>query len=256
MNPETISIASPYPAEIAYLRGSAPGEPLPPIFLVHAAGGAARNFGSVLRRLPESVVALDLPGHGRSGGEAPRSIAEGAAVLRAVALALAPEGRVVLAGHSMGAAVALEVAADAGPARVAGAVSIAAGARLSISKGLAEMARRSFDAFLAALAASGTPEVTIAQLRETGGETVARDFEASVGSDLLERARTYGGPLLAIGGGRDRTAPPDLVRELAAGAPRAELVMIEGAGHVLPVERPDEVAAAIRAFVSRLEARG
>src|SRR5437868_4947982 len=76
-----------------------------PILLIHAAGGAARNFGSVLRRLP-AARAIDLPGHGRAGGEAPRSIDESARF----ALASAPPGELLVGGHSMGGAVALTVA--------------------------------------------------------------------------------------------------------------------------------------------------
>jgi pimeloyl-ACP methyl ester carboxylesterase len=248
-----VPIEAPRPLAVGCLRGpaGAGAAAAPRIFLVHAAGGAAKNFGSLLRRLGADAVALDLPGRGRTPGEAPRSIGESAEILLAVARALAPEGRVVLAGHSMGAAVALAAAAEAGAARVAGVVAIAAGARLQISRGLVEAARRDFAGFLAALGAAGSPAATIAALGEAGAETVARDLEASLGFDLLLPARRHGGPLLVIGGGRDHTAPPAVVRELAEGAPRAELVMLEGAGHILPVERPDEVAAAIRAFAER-----
>lgn len=254
MTPFAVRIGAPREAEIACLRGpdEAAGRGARPLFLVHAAGGAARNFGSLLRRLGAAAVALDLPGHGRSGGEAPRTIEESAGILAAVAAAVAPAGRVVFAGHSMGAAVAARAAADLGRGRVAGLVAIAAGAQLGLSKGMAEAARRDFERFLVALEAAGSPKATLAQLREAGGETVARDLEATVGYDLLAQARAWGGPLLVIGGSRDRTAPPERVRALAEGVPGAALVMIEGAGHILPVERPDEVAAAIEAFLARL----
>ena len=43
----------------------------PPLILIHGAGGTYLHWPSHLRRLPEQLVyALDLPGHGRSGGSA------------------------------------------------------------------------------------------------------------------------------------------------------------------------------------------
>lgn len=242
--------------EIACMRGGGPAglsAAQPALFLVHAAGGAARNLGSLLRRLGDRAVALDLPGHGRSPGEAPRTIEESAEILAAVAEALAPApARIALGGHSMGAAVAAAAAASLGRSRVAALLAIAAGARLAFSAEFAAAARRSFDSFLATLAALQSPPAYVAQLRETGTETVARDLEAAAGYDVLAPARAYGGPLLVLAGGRDRTATPESARALAEGTRGGELVVVPDAGHVLPVERPNECAEAILRFLARL----
>jgi pimeloyl-ACP methyl ester carboxylesterase len=240
-------------ADVFCLRGSGARVLRNPLFLVHAAGGAARNFGSLLWRLGPRAVAVDLPGHGRSPGEAPRAIDESAAILAAVGRALDPSGKVVFGGHSMGAAVALAAAAASGRARVAGAVAIAAGARLWIERDLARLARRDFGGFLVALAEGGAPRTSVESLRQAGQETVARDLAASLGFDLIERARAYGGPLLVIGGTSDAIATPENVRALARSLPAAELVMIEGGGHLLPIEKPDEVAEAIARFIEGLD---
>ncbi|HVY60614.1 MAG TPA: alpha/beta hydrolase [Planctomycetota bacterium] len=214
-----------------------------PVLLIHAAGGAARNFGSVLRRL-EGARAIDLPGHGRAGGEAPRTIAASAEI----ALAGAPEGPFIAAGHSMGGAVALTLATLA-PDRVRGVVLIATGARLQMSRAVAEKARNDFEGFLAALQATGSPIMTIEALRQAGQETVARDLEACVPWDGLALAPRVKAPALLLAGERDRTTPPALVRELAAALPAgARVVVLPGAGHVLPVEKPDDVAREIEAF--------
>jgi pimeloyl-ACP methyl ester carboxylesterase len=220
-----------------------------PILLLHAAGGAARNFGSVARRLGPRARALDLPGHGRAGGEPLRSIEE---MARHV-LAAAPEGPIVAAGHSMGGAVALTLAALA-PGRVRGVALIATGARLQMSRAVAEKARLDWPGFIAALAAAGSPSTMLSQLEETGPEAVAADLAAAVGWSGLEIAPRVLRPVVLLAGERDRTAPPALVRELAAALPRARVVVVEGGGHVLPVERPDEVAREVAALAEEAEA--
>ena len=104
----------------------------PPLVLVHGAGGTHLLWPAALRRLAEtSVYALDLPGHGRSEGSAqPRIDRYAEAVddfLQTIGLHQA-----VIAGHSMGGAVALQLGLDY-PGRIAGLVLIATGPRLPVA---------------------------------------------------------------------------------------------------------------------------
>jgi pimeloyl-ACP methyl ester carboxylesterase len=50
-------------------------------------------------------------------------------------------------------------------------------------------------------------------------------------------------------GRQDRITPPALSEELAALVPGARLHLVDGSGHMLPAERPDAVAAALRALL-------
>ena len=104
----------------------------PPLVLVHGAGGNLMHWPGELRRLPgHTVYALDLPGHGKSGGAGRAEIGAYAEVVRgfAEALGLVP---FVLAGHSMGGAIALEFALRY-PARLAGLILVGTGARLRVA---------------------------------------------------------------------------------------------------------------------------
>ncbi|HUR95207.1 MAG TPA: alpha/beta fold hydrolase [Gemmatimonadales bacterium] len=56
-------------------------------------------------------------------------------------------------------------------------------------------------------------------------------------------------PTLVIVGEEDALTPPDGARRLAAGIPGARLVVVPGAGHVPPLERPTETTAAILDFL-------
>src|SRR5687767_12442704 len=103
----------------------------PTVVLVHGSGGNTEAWRPQLDGLSDvaRVVALDLPGHGRSSGSF-ASIDEATMVVRAFvdAIGLAP---VVIGGHSMGGAVAQAfVLAD--PDRTAGVMLVGTGARLRV----------------------------------------------------------------------------------------------------------------------------
>src|SRR5574337_242258 len=104
----------------------------PLLVLVHGAGGTHRHWPEEVRALPgRRVIALDLPGHGGSPGPAPGTVAGLARSVLGLLDALGVPGAVV-AGHSMGGAVALTLALEA-PARVAGLCLVGTGARLRVS---------------------------------------------------------------------------------------------------------------------------
>lgn len=79
-----------------------------PIVLIHGAGGSSLGWHSSLRRMPgQKVIALDLPGHGRSVGAGKQSITDYAHDVVDFIHALKLT-RVTLAGHSMGGAIAMQ----------------------------------------------------------------------------------------------------------------------------------------------------
>ena len=59
-------------------------------------------------------------------------------------------------------------------------------------------------------------------------------------------------PALVIVGAEDKSLPPALSREIAAGLPDSELVVVEGAGHLSALEQPAAVTGAMLEFVSRV----
>jgi pimeloyl-ACP methyl ester carboxylesterase len=56
-------------------------------------------------------------------------------------------------------------------------------------------------------------------------------------------------PALVIGGSADKLTPLKYARYLAEHIPDARLVIIEGAGHMVMLEQPEQVADAVREFV-------
>jgi pimeloyl-ACP methyl ester carboxylesterase len=83
-----------------------------------------------------NVLALDLPGHGRSGGEAPASVEQAADAVAQVLVALAI-ARAAVVGHSWGSLIALELAARWGE-RVSHLVLVGTAYPMKVSPALIE----------------------------------------------------------------------------------------------------------------------
>lgn len=69
---------------------------------------------------------------------------------------------------------------------------------------------------------------------------------AMEGFDVRGRLRDIPVPAIVLHGSRDRLFPLESARRLASGLPRAELRVIPGAGHVLPLTHGETVVAAVR----------
>lgn len=233
----------------------------PPLVLLHGAGGTHRHWPEELRALPgRRVVALDLPGHGGSPGPALTSISGYArsvvAALDALQLPAA-----VLAGHSMGGAIALTLALEA-PSRVAGLVLVGTGARLRVSPAvlqatadpaaLAAAAGTMTDfAFGASAGASLRQEFTAGLLAVAPG-VAHGDFTACDAFDVMARLGELRAPTLVVCGTEDQLTPrkyAELLRDRIAGA---RLELVPGAGHMVALEAPGRVAGAIGAFLASL----
>jgi pimeloyl-ACP methyl ester carboxylesterase len=204
------------------------------------------------------VVALDLPGHGPLGGRGHPSVAAYQAWLDAVLIALA-DGPVVLAGHSMGGAIA-QAEALARPERLAGLVLVGTGARLRVLARLVHLLRenpREGQRLIQDLSfAPGAPrecmELVDRVLRAGAPLVTLADYLACDRFDVRERLASMRTPTLVLAGVEDRLTPPAYGRFLAEAIPGARLVEIPAAGHFPQLEQPVAVNAAIREFLARL----
>jgi len=79
---------------------------------------------------------------------------------------------------------------------------------------------------------------------------VVEGFEASLSDHVTPHAAAFTMPTLLIAAGRDQITPIADVRGLRERMPDAQLVELEGVGHLIHYERPAEAAEAIRAFLA------
>jgi len=237
--------------------GTPPGEP--PLVLLHGAGGSHLYWPPQVRRLAgRTVYALDLPGHGQTGGR-PDSTISGYAESVLDWMRSAGVEPAVLVGHSMGSAIAL-VAALRVPRAVAGLALLGASARLRVAPEILSDSASQVD-FPRAVdtvtdwgfsPSAQTSLVELARQRtlESGYETFHLDFQACDDFDVRQQLSEIKVPTIIIQGEDDRLTPLFLARELADGLEAAELVSLAGAGHMVMLEKPAEVAELLDRFMS------
>ncbi len=152
---------------------AARGEAGPAILCIHGAGGSHSHWGHILGGLGDTarIYAADLPGHGRSDPPGRPSISAYVEFLLALMDALGLE-RAVLAGHSMGGAIALTAAAER-PERVAGLILAGASARLRVLPSLIAGLTEDPAAAIEQLVAMSTPPTPRRSCRPPPGLSTA-----------------------------------------------------------------------------------
>ncbi len=82
-------------------------------------------------------------------------------------------------------------------------------------------------------------------------ESYLKTLEVSVREDRAAPLEKLGVPTLVITGDEDRVYPLELTRHMARRIPRAELVVLEGCGHLSNLEQPEAFNAALLDFLTR-----
>lgn len=243
------------------------------VLLLHGQPGSRRDWDAVLSHLPAGVTALapDRPGYGESDERATGFLgnADAAAAL------LDREGieRAVVVGHSWGGGIGLALAqhhpervvglvlaASVGPeclglidrvlaAPVAGGVLAFAGfTALRHTLGLAPTRRAA-----KRLLPSGALTATSRSLRRRDAWrsfSVEQRLMAAELPALADGLGSISAPTVVLSGDADRIMPKATASLLAEAIPQAELVEVPGAGHLLPVDAPDVVAATAAALAA------
>ena len=233
----------------------------PPVLLLHGGGGSHLNWPPQIRRLSEQrMFTLDLPGHGKSEGVGRQDIAEyGKAVIefmKAVRLSA-----VVMVGFSMGSAIALSLALKYRK-RVLGLGLIGSGAKMRVASSTLEMAANpsTFSAVIQTIiensySSTADPhlkELAVEQMTQTRQAVLYGDFLACDAFDVMERVRKIQVPTLLVCGSEDRMTPPNRSEYLRDQIESAQLHVVEGAGHMVMIERPDEVAGLLTGFLDQI----
>lgn len=220
---------------------------LPPVILIHGAGGSHVSWPAEMRRLAgQQVFALDLPGHGKSRGFAQQSIPAYADLIHNFLTELGLT-EAVLVGHSMGGAIALTLALKY-PRQVAGLGLLASGAflgvetgfldelgnPLTVPSGLQRLQNRIFSPSTSA----AVIDTAMRSLRELRPSLLLADWLACAAFDLREMVDQVHAPAWIAYGSDDRLIPISYSHFLAAHLPVVKLQVVPAAGHMLMVEQP------------------
>jgi pimeloyl-ACP methyl ester carboxylesterase len=236
---------------------------LPTVIFIHGAGMDHTVWTLQTRFFAHhgrNVLALDLPGHGRSAGPALTSVGARADWLLRAMDALKLE-KAALVGHSMGGLIALETAARA-PSRAWALALLGVATRMPVHPDLLKAAQSGEHSAIDLITSWG-----YGRRAHLGGAQAPGTWMLGAGSRLLERGTDHvlGTDLaacdayveapqaaakvtcsvLVIAGETDRMTAPASARELAAKFQDGHVVMLAGAGHLMMVEQPDRTLDAL-----------
>jgi pimeloyl-ACP methyl ester carboxylesterase len=236
-----------------------------PVVLVHGLGDDHRAWRRVVAplMLTRRVVLYDLRGHGGSPlGDADGSLAQLGADLIGV-LDDAEIDRAAIAGFSLGGTIAMRAAIDT-PDRVSALALVGTSSRVN-------SAARGWYEERAALVENDDPELRTTLDKDT--EDVYRNRAEEIEAGLQIRRESTADPrgfanaclamsslneapldpelgaiavpTVIVAGDADQHCPPRASEIIAEKISGSTMQVLEDTGHPLPVERPDEVAAAI-----------
>lgn len=250
-----------------------------------------RQFNALRKSHPEArLLTMDLRGHGQTGA-VPASLCtvEGAAAdALAVIAERAATGKLIVVGHSLGGLIALHMVRAAEESirrRIAGVVLIstsidklaAQGVPQILASPVADAARNAIESspkeirkFREAIAALMAPSLAVAVFaRRTDYEIIEfhaamineTPLETFVGylDDLQDHDEFVAGPYLeglpgaVLVGTKDDVTPRKQADLIMEKWPDAELVEVDGAGHMLPLEAPEAVNRAIERVLEKVQ---
>lgn len=179
-------------------------------------------------------------------------------------------GRLILAGHSMGGRVAMEMARQA-PGRIAGMALLNTGMHprregeetkrqamidLAHGHGMAALAAKWLPGMMNSEA---TPDPKLmadltAMVRRMTPEIHERQLRALLSRPNAAASLTFRGPMLLITGAQDVWSPVAQHQDIARLCPQARLEIVADAGHFAPVEQPSEVAHLLAAWAREVAA--
>jgi 3-oxoadipate enol-lactonase len=242
----------------------------PPVVLLHSAGLDLTYWDAQLDALRRAhdVVALDLPGHGRSHGQAAEITIKTMSAAIAAAIADLETGPVHLVGLSVGGLIAQSITLDR-PQLVRSLVLIDTAARFS-PVGQATMRERAdtargdgMAAVLPGLFNHWFMPGTLAQrphLVDRATKTLLHDdpdvhaalWEMIAAFDVADRLTALTVPTLVLVGEHDSSSPISCAQHLRDAIPHARLQIVPDTAHLSPIESPDVVTNHIDAFLNEM----
>ncbi len=256
----------------AYTGGKAFNPVLPTAVFIHGAQNDHSVWALQTRYFAHhgfSVLAVDLPGHGRSGGPALPRVEAMADWVNAL-LDAAGVTKALLIGHSMGSLIALEAAARA-PQRIAGLALVGTAYPMKVSPLLLDTARDREPVAIDMVniwshsSISQKPSAPGPGFYVQGGsrrlmqrisqrnpdKVFFTDFSAcNEYANGEQAAAALSCPALFLLGRKDIMTPPKAATSLSSVMPTAKTMVLDGSGHALMAEQPDQVLDALFSFAS------
>lgn len=224
------------------------------IIFVHGAGGSGEKWSYQLSGIDGyNLIALDLPGHGRSEGSPAEMISEYCEFIWSFVQALGIV-QFFIAGHSMGGAIAMELAL-AYPKALIGLIIVDSGARLRVNPTTLEVLSKG-EHPIENVKYSYSRKVSEEVLKQAAVEmktvptaVYLADFKACNGFNIMDRIHQINLPSLVICGEDDQLTPVKYSEYLASELGQSTFSIVKDAGHMAMLEKPDSVNKAMQDFL-------
>jgi pimeloyl-ACP methyl ester carboxylesterase len=204
------------------------------------------------------VTIPDLPGHGLSEDKGRDRIKDYAEWLKGFLDVLSLENP-ILVGHSMGGAIAQELALNY-PSYLKALVLVGTGAKLRVSPTILDLVGKDFEMMVHLSCEYAYAETVPEEMVREGFEILCQnspdilygDFLACDRFDSRERLKEISIPTVIICGTEDKLTPPLYSQYLHDNIRKSVLHLIEGAGHMVMLERPRDFNKVIEKFCRSL----
>ena len=239
----------------------------PEIIFLHGGGQNAHTWDATVLAVARPALAIDLPGHGhsswRGNGYDPGALADDVAR----ALDALVSGPLPVTGMSLGGLVGIELAA-AGRVTALALVDITPAVTQEraapVLQTVMEAASKATEDDLLDFLSTAMPQRSRASLQRSLGHNIVRGkdgwrwrydpdiMSAAAGFDaspLWQLLRQANCPTLLVRGGRSKAVLEADIDRLRSHLPRAEVAVIDGAGHSIQSDAPIELAAQLRSFL-------
>ena len=239
-----------------WVNGSNFGEHEQSLVFIHGSGGDHSAWSHQYAGLHKqyNIAAVDLPGHGSSEGNGESDIERYCLWVKNL-LDILQLKNVILVGHSLGAAINLQFAINY-PQTIQGIVTVGGGMKMPVNPAIFEflkanpvesvelickfsVAKQNREKFM---------EPLMKSLAQTRTDVLQGDLSACDKFDVSQKISKISVKALAICGAEDKMTPPEFSRQISESISGARLCLIEGAGHMVMMERPEEFNEALKEF--------
>ncbi|HEX9396855.1 MAG TPA: alpha/beta fold hydrolase [Burkholderiales bacterium] len=238
-----------------------------PLFFLHGVSGGNSAWDRQVAhftKLGYRCTSWDQPGYGKNPAVDPYNLENVAAALRK----LVGDEKAVLVGHSMGGLIAQEFYARY-PESVAAlalcftSAAFVGGSEFSnqfveqrigpLDRGetMAQLAQRLMPAARGRISDEKGFELAVRMMAALSPETYRKAVHLLTTFDRRAELPKIAVPTLLVAGSDDTTAPARLMARMAEKIPGAELVVLDGAGHLGPMDQPERFNAALAGFLAR-----
>jgi len=245
---------------IGYITGGWPLDPVKStIVFIHGAGGSNAFWRAQVEALAEraNTVAIDLPGHGQSDGNGHDRIEDNArAVVDFISAIETP--RPIPCGISLGGAITQQLLLDFPDLFKAG-ILICTGSKLKVAPEIFDAIEKDIESYLAMIvklvASKATDPDRVKSFKDDTArcksEVLIQDFRACDRFDVMQRLGSITSPVLVVTAEDDQVTPPKYGDFMERTIAKASRVHIMEAGHIVPMEKPEEINRAIIEFLDR-----